>query len=447
MSGRYVGWFFRPWEHRKDLFSLTVKGIFGLACLRFIAVVVSGLSAIHGDFFQTLPGPYAEALNVALWDSPDLENPTSFHRHSYGYGPTQYLTLFPIVFLGSYSEIAMVLLMFYVPIVVGIPYLLWSISSRICDGLRREHWNGLALIGSAVFMFGPLHQALVQREFEVVQLLMLVLGAYFLVLNRDTLAAIALGYIALFKYWPVAFGGYLFLTRRWFALVVMVSTVTVVLLVAHLIFDLAYFPFASALGRESQFGRLSEGFGDGQLFCVAATGTAVSLRAGLCAIQGVVSWFPAVSAFWILLISSSAVCLLSFITLERRKLARNSTAGQWRTVLEFSLVLLAVVIPFHAHYYYLTVLLIPLTALAGRYFFGGMTSNLLSQIILVAAYVLLSAFVVPVSVSSRLLGFDFWTFYLRHGIYAYGLVSLGALLIWEYSRLALRGNVHVKAPA
>lgn len=446
MSDRYVSWFLRGWGHRKELFSLTVKVIFGLACLRFITVIVSGLSAIHGDFFQTLPGPYVEALNVALWDSPDLENPTSFHRHSYGYGPTQYLTLFPIVFLSSYSEIALVLLIFYVPIVVGIPYLLWSVGTRTCDGLRREHWNGLALIGSVVFMFSPLHQALVQREFEVVQLFMLVLGAYFLVLNRDTLAAMVIGYIALFKYWPLAFGGYLFLTRRWFALVVMLSTVTVVLLVAHLTFDLAYFPFASALGRESQFGRLGEGFGDVELFCVEATGTAVSLRAGLCAIQGVVPWFSAVITFWVLLISSCAVCLLSFITLERRKLSRNSMAGQWRTILEFSLVLLAVVIPFHAHYYYLTVLLIPLTALAGRYFFGGRAGNFLSQAILVAAYVLLSAFVLPISVSSRLVGFDSWTFYLQHGIYAYGLVSLGALLIWEYAQLALGEKVEVKAP-
>jgi len=445
LSDRYVRWFLPRWEHRGDLFALTVKGLFGLGCLRLITVIYASLSAIHGDFFQTLPGPYAEVLNVALWDSPDLVNPTSFHRHSYGYGPTQYLTLFPIVFLGSYYEISLVLLFFYVPIVVGLPYLLWSIGSKTCDGLRRQHWNSLALIGSAVFMFGPLHQAVIQREFEVVQLLLLVLGAYFLVFNRETLAAIVLGYIALFKYWPLAFSGYLFLTRRWFALVVMLSTVTAVLLVAHLSFDLAYFPFASAAGRGAQFGRLSGGFGDGQPFCVAVTGTAVSLRAGLCAIQSTVPWVSATIAFWIILIASCAVALRSFIALERCKLLRNSTAGQWRTILEFSLVLLAAVTTFHTHYYYLTVLLIPLTALAGRYFFGEVAGNLLGQVILVAAYILLSAFVLPLSVSSWLLGFDSWSFYLTNGLYAYGLVALGALLLWEYARLASRGTAQVSA--
>ena len=293
MSDRYVRRLLPRWDHRGDLITLTVKGIFGLACLRLFTVIYASLSAIHGDFFQTHPGPYAEVLNAALWDSPDLVNPSSFHRHSYIYGPTQYLTLFPIVFLGSYYEIALVLLLFYVPIVAGLPYLLWSIGSKTCDGLRRQHWNGLALIGSAVFMFGPLHQAVIGREFEVVQLLLLVLGAYFLVLNRETLAAIVLGYIVLFKYWPLAFSGYLFLTRRWFALVVMLSTVAAVALIAHLVFDLGRFPFASVGGIEfgRQFGLHRWGVGDGQQFCVAATGTAVSLRAGLCAIQSGVSWF------------------------------------------------------------------------------------------------------------------------------------------------------------
>ena len=445
MSDRYVRRLLPRWDHRGDLFTLTVKGIFGLACLRLITVIYASLSAIHGDFFQTLPGPYAGVLNVALWDSPDLANPTSFHRHSYGYGPTQYLTLFPIVFLGSYYEIALVLLFVYIPIVVGLPYLLWSIGSKTCDGLRRQHWNGLALIGSAVFMFGPLHQAVIQREFEVVQLLLLVLAAYFLVSNRESLAAIFLGYIVLFKYWPLAFTGYLFLARRWFALVVMLSTVAAVLLIAHFVFGLARFPFAATEGLEfeRQFGRHRWGVGDGQQFCVAATGTEVSLRAGLCAIQSGVSWFSAVTVFWVLLIASCAVCLRSFIAIERCKVSRNSTAGQWRTILEFSLVLLAVVTSFHAHYYYLTVLLIPLTALASRYFFGGVAGNPIGQVTVVGAYILLSAFVLPVSVSSWLVGFDSWSFYLTNGIYVYGLVALGALLIWEYAQLASRQAVQV----
>ncbi len=448
MSDRCNRLFLLRWDVRGELFTLTVKGLFGLACLRLITVIYASLFAFHGDFFQTLPGPYAEVLNVALWDSPDLVNPSSFHRHSYGYGPTQYLTLFPIVFLGSGYEIALVLLFFYVPIVVGLPYLLWSIGSKTCDGLRRQHWNGLALIGSAVFMFGPLHQAVIQREFEVVQLLLLVLAAYFLVFNRETLAAIILGYIALFKYWPLAFSGYLFLTRRWFALVVMLSTVTAVLLIAHLVFDLAYFPFATTGGVEfeRQFGRHRWGVGAGQQFCVAATGTEVSLRSGLCAIQSGVSWFSAATVFWVLLGASCAVCLCSFIVIERRKLLRNSTAGQWRTILEFSLVLLAVVTSFHAHYYYLVVLLIPLTVLASRYFFGGVAGNAIGKVVVVVAYILLSAFVLPVSISSWLVGFDSWSFYLTNGIYVYGLVALGALLIWEYAQLALRENVQVKAP-
>ena len=101
MSDRYDRWFLLRWGDRRDLFAFALRGLFGLACLRLITVIYASLSFMHGDFFQSLPGPYAEVMNGALWDSPDLVNPHSFHRHSYGYGPIQYLTLFPIVFLGS----------------------------------------------------------------------------------------------------------------------------------------------------------------------------------------------------------------------------------------------------------------------------------------------------------------------------------------------------------
>ena len=72
-----------------------------------------------------------------------------------------------------------------------------------------------------------------------------------------------------------------------------------------------------------------------------------------------------------------------------------------------------------------------------------MAGNPIGQVTVVGAYILLSAFVLPVSVSSWLVGFDSWSFYLTNGIYAYGLVALGALLIWEYAQLASRQTVQV----
>src|SRR5438132_13718701 len=63
----------------------------------------------RGDFFATLPGAYVQSLNPTLWNSKDLQMAMGFHRPFYIYGPTQYLTLYPMAFLDSYAQIAAVL--------------------------------------------------------------------------------------------------------------------------------------------------------------------------------------------------------------------------------------------------------------------------------------------------------------------------------------------------
>ena len=92
------------------------------AIVRFGNVILSEFpSATKGDFYMTLPGGYAETLNPTLWNSPELVIPRMEVRQyfpeserdtarTYLHGPTQFLTLYPIVFLDSYAEIARLLL-------------------------------------------------------------------------------------------------------------------------------------------------------------------------------------------------------------------------------------------------------------------------------------------------------------------------------------------------
>ena len=75
-----------------------------------MAATVSGFTATHGDFYASLPGAYAETWNPTLWSSPDLKDSWGFERRTYLHGPTQYLTLLPIVFFNSYAAIARLLL-------------------------------------------------------------------------------------------------------------------------------------------------------------------------------------------------------------------------------------------------------------------------------------------------------------------------------------------------
>jgi len=61
--------------------------------------IYRGLTFSHGDFYYTMPGEYASRWNHTLWSSPDLEEARAYNKGAYYYGPTQYLTLFPVVFL------------------------------------------------------------------------------------------------------------------------------------------------------------------------------------------------------------------------------------------------------------------------------------------------------------------------------------------------------------
>src|SRR5436190_2773375 len=155
-----------------------------LAAVRVAGAVHSARTSSHGDFAATLPGAYAEKLNPRLWNSDDLKGSWGFHRPVYLYGPTQYLTLYPIVFLDSYAQIATVLLFVYGGVVACSIYLLWR---TISDGdPKAAAW--LAPVAIVSVLFFPLIQAYAQREFEVVVFLFVVAGTYMLVTRREGLA-------------------------------------------------------------------------------------------------------------------------------------------------------------------------------------------------------------------------------------------------------------------
>jgi hypothetical protein len=57
--------------------------------------LIRGLMFTQGDFYFTMPEGYAERLNPALWNSPDMQVALQYNHGLYYYGPSQYLTLFP----------------------------------------------------------------------------------------------------------------------------------------------------------------------------------------------------------------------------------------------------------------------------------------------------------------------------------------------------------------
>ena len=404
-----------------------------LALCRLAVATYSGLEYSHGDFYATLPGAYAERLNPELWNSHDLRLASGFGRSEYLYGPTQYLTIFPLVFLDSYNAVANSLLLPYLLLILLSAYVMWR-SFRLCAG---NPGSGLVAVIGCTCLFLPLIQAFVQREFEVTILFVTACALYGLLTRREGIAGALLGYATWFKFFPLAFLPYFAVRGRLRSVAGYVVMSAVVLVAAEAFLDLSRFrtviELATAQTRANVFA---------DEFCEAWTqpdsrnhAIANSTRAGakwaLCGYQDRWSWFSAPWTYAAYVMLIVAVSIAGYLRLERAPTLADGDE-RWRRSLEVGVILTT---PFllYAHYYYLLFALVPLNALLMRYLHEIEAGRPCKRLWLwLASYFTLSAFVVPPSVSSELLGIDFWRFYMGHGIYFVGEALLLSLLLYEY---------------
>jgi hypothetical protein len=170
-----------------------------------------------------------------------------------------------------------------------------------------------------------------------------------------------------------------------------------------------------------------------------ANNTRASIKWALCSFQDRWGWL---SARW--LHAGSVALILTvfafgFVRLQRRS-ALDEADERWRRSLEVGLLLTGAWLVY-AHYYYLAFAIVPLNALLVRYLGEINVGRPCRRLWLWAvAYLSLSAFVVPPSVMSQLLGTDYWRLYMRSNVYFLGEVLLIALILWEYVRLSRRSS-------
>ena len=409
-----------------------------LALLGFLRFGAANLVTAHpgeGDFYATLPGLYVESVNPVLWDSPDLSASWVVHGHYYYYGPVMYLTLYPIAYLDSYRQISLVLRPVYALILLCTAWLLW----RLCRALERTgqttlpRLGGFALVFGCVFLFSPILTAFVQREFEVVQTLMFVAGALCVVTGWSGVAGGLVGYIVLFKYWPAGMLGYFLLRRDWKGAAAFVGSIALVLVVTNAVFGLECWQNQSGFVKTETVFLLSPGS-----FCAgdAISATFANLHTGVCAM--LIGHDGAAWAVYLgILLAMASAFVSAFIMHERRRTALDAVDARWRKILEFSLFTVAGCAVVHAHYYYLGLLVLPLTVLLYRYAGGAGGLNRLRLSLAALAYLILAVSVALPSVFTRLLGHATQGASLGYGIYVYGGVLLVGLLLWEYAELAM----------
>ncbi|MBI3402934.1 MAG: DUF2029 domain-containing protein [Acidobacteria bacterium] len=446
-------------------------------CLAIAAVylakgIVRGLEHTQGDFYFTMPGEYAQRLNPALWNSPDMQVALKYNHGLYYYGPSQYLTLFPVVFLNSYEQISTALLLLY-PLVLAAAC---ALLVKMLGGRERQEgregqvgaelappdgqvghasWMPAAILAMA-FAFLPLTQSLVQREFEAVAFLALIAACALMARGHDAAGGAAVAYLAWFKYWPIVLLASFALHRRVKGLVAFAGASAALFLAAQLVFGLDHF----IIGRTvSIVGGLVRPLGGGEVlypviargalksdFCrqwLDGRGTEADVRWALCGVEDRWPWLSAKAAFGVLAAAAGAIFTWGAVMLERRR--ADTETVKWAAIWEFSILTMAGVAFVHAHYYYYIVFLLPLAALFHWYVTRPQAGRAFKIALWAVSYVLLNALIVPTSWLSALLRRDAWQAYLDSGLCLLGTLLLLGLVLWEFVQLARRAPAALAA--
>lgn len=424
--------------------SVTIIG-FAVAAAYLAKAIYRGLAFSQGDFYFTMPGEYAARLNATLWNSPDIQAALQFNNGAYLYGPTQYLTLFPVVFLDSYRAIASVLLVVYPVVLVAACWMLWKL---VTAGEARPSWL-LGAIFALMFAFLPVTQALIQREFEVVTFLALVAACLLLVRGQEAWSGAAVAYLTWFKYWPVVFLASFVVHRRFKGLAAFGAATAALFLSAQLAFGLQHF----GPGKTADIVRgLVRPLGSGKVlypvikrgalksdFCrqwVGGRGTASDVRWALCSVED--RW-PLVSAktiFYALVFGTATLFAWAAMVLHRRQ--EDAIVAKWSAIWEFSILAIGGAAFVHAHYYYFIVFLLPLAALLHSFTTRPQAWRKTKVAAWCATYLLLNAFTLPMSWLSAILRRDAWVWYLDSGLCVAGIVLLLSLVLWEFTQLTRR---------
>ena len=412
--------------------------------LYFAKALYRGTSFTRGDFYFSTPGAYAERINPALWNSPDLAEALAFNHGAYLYGPTQYLTLFPIVFLSSYAAIASVLLVVYAVVLVAAWYLLWKLVTTNEPGMP-----GTAAVTFAImFAFLPVTQALIQREFEVVALLALVLACLFYTQRRQAVTGVAVAYLTWFKYWSVVLLVSFVMHRRAKALLAFAIASVLLLGSTQLMFGLDRF----VMGRTAAIvGGLVRPLGSGYVlypaiergaqksdFCrqwIWGRGTTADVRWMLCGVEDRFPLLSAKASFYAMVVVTAVAFTWGALTLAKRE--GSTGPSKWAAIWEFSLLTIGGGAFVHAHYYYFIVFVLPLTALAFWYATRPQPWRRTKIALWVMSYGLLNALMLPTSWVSALTGQNVWALYLDSGLCLGGVLLLLGLVLWEFLLLSV----------
>ena len=264
---------------------------------RIAMAVWAAIWNIRGDYYASMPGAYVRAVNPTLWTSPDMEGAWGYLKETYFHGPVQYLTLYWVAFFDSYAQIAAVLLPLYIVVIAAA---FWVLLQAMRSLTPRPVVVPLV---ASTFLFFPLLQAFIQREFEVIVFFTLALMLWLLLRDRRRAASVLMAYVAGTNTRALVFVGYLGLRRWWGALGAFAAGSAVILGLAEFVFGLGLFFNNNVPSHATQvlnvwsneFRTDAAGHLYGVGFCNGwfdSETTLANVRHGLCTVSASIRWLP-----------------------------------------------------------------------------------------------------------------------------------------------------------
>jgi len=215
----------------RALLMLAIAGIWLYSAAHFLQTGIRlALGQFYGDLLGNFPsgtlmrwlgreesmfaGTLAEEwLPVPLW----------------GYGPVLHLLTLPLVWLlGTLRQVYQALL------VANYAFLglaVWRLYRLVAPARRRGLYA--TLLAAVVLNFYPLYEAILQRNVEIFELMLIVWAMDSFVRRRDALAGVLIGVAAMTKFLPGIFIGYFLLKGRWRAAAAGTATIAVLAALAQ----------------------------------------------------------------------------------------------------------------------------------------------------------------------------------------------------------------------
>jgi hypothetical protein len=371
--------------------------------------VISGikqpLGNFGGDFLGTFPSWRLSVLLgrldlyrgslAAKWSVP-----RGGGHPMWNYGPVQHLVTLPLFGLNDLRSAYLAWLIINYAFLIGILALAFRVFQ---SGGTTWMWRSVVTI--AILNYGPLFEALTQRNIEIFELLLIFAAFALMLRGRATASACVIGVAAMTKFLPLIFLPYFVVKRNWRALASSMIVIALIAIATEAVFGWRY----SQVLIELRSGRVRHTQLDQSL-------------AGM--VLRLLVWTR--SSLSTVMFGRGAIVLglagLCWLFLR----ARNCEAIE---DLEWSTLIVAMVLlPPYNEQYYFVLLLFPYLALLARELRPGAPAHHARRWWLAISF-LLTGTVVPLSVLSRMTKVNIFSAYLTLGIPFWGAAILATICV------------------